>query len=121
MPNSVPYEDLDPGIREVVRLLNTLGFHTSDSGDGVTKLQGDDPMECAMDFPHVYCMCPPENLVSECDRLRDALQEKGIEVMVQQETEHAVAIQGFYDPVGEPKHAAGFMLTGLTSDMVASL
>jgi hypothetical protein len=44
---------VDPGIREAVQRLNEAGFHTSDSGDGVSKpadwyLSGE-----AIPMPHV--------------------------------------------------------------------
>lgn len=35
------YDDLDPGIVEVVRFLHGHGFETTDSGDGVSKLDPD--------------------------------------------------------------------------------
>ena len=49
----VPYDELDPGIRETVRWLNKHLFKTTDSGDGVSKFQDpDNPvMDMAMDFP----------------------------------------------------------------------
>lgn len=34
---SIPYADLDPGVRDLVRWLTGRGFHTTDSGDGRTK------------------------------------------------------------------------------------
>lgn len=43
------YETLDPGIREVVRWLHSLGYKTTDSGDGYSKL----PDERAMNVAHV--------------------------------------------------------------------
>jgi hypothetical protein len=45
----IDYDDLDPGIRRVVRLLNQHGFVTSDSGDGSKA----GVMECAVDYPMV--------------------------------------------------------------------
>lgn len=35
-------DDCDPGIRDVVQLLNDHGFETADSGDGVTKFADPD-------------------------------------------------------------------------------
>jgi hypothetical protein len=53
MSESLDYETLDPGIRDVVRRLRDRGFETTDSGDGVSK-----PAEWyaageAIPFPHV--------------------------------------------------------------------
>ena len=45
------YDELDPGIREVVRLLRKHHFDTTDSGDGVSK--DADPGE-VLDYPHVH-------------------------------------------------------------------
>lgn len=44
----IDYNEIDPGIRHVVKALNDAGYETTDSGDG-TKVG----MDCAMDFPHV--------------------------------------------------------------------
>lgn len=52
--SDIDYEALDPGIRRTVRWLRSLGFETTDSGDGVTKpamgLTWDDGVR---DHPHV--------------------------------------------------------------------
>lgn len=42
------YSSLAPGIREVVRWVHTLGFATSDSGDGKTNQAAG--MDCAVDW-----------------------------------------------------------------------
>ena len=39
----------DPGIRDVVQALRSLGFDTTDSGDGSKAAW----MECALDYQHV--------------------------------------------------------------------
>jgi len=69
------YDDLDPGIREMVRWLRTLGFNTTDSGDGVTKKEaiadGD-----ALDMPHVAITCPPYRMVNEAQRLMKAITDR---------------------------------------------
>lgn len=57
------YEDLDPGIREVVRTLRDAGFCTTDSGDG-SKASW---MEGALEFPHVACMTSRTHMFSEAD------------------------------------------------------
>lgn len=45
----VDLDELDPGIRRVVALLNSRGWVTTDSGDGVTKEPGPD----VIPMPHV--------------------------------------------------------------------
>jgi hypothetical protein len=42
------YDTLDPGIREIVRKLNALGWNTTDSGDGCSKdLTDPEVLPCA--------------------------------------------------------------------------
>lgn len=60
--------ELDPGIRGIVMWLRINGFETTDSGDGVSKVQmiasGD-----ALAFPNVFMRCSSERMRSEADRL----------------------------------------------------
>lgn len=59
------YDDLDPGIRETVRLLRQHGFVTTDSGDGVTK-----PKEARIfEVPHVCAQIHPHVMIRETHRL----------------------------------------------------
>ncbi len=75
-PMEPPWEELDGGIRETVRWLWTLGFDTTDSGDG--KLQGNKALMAetgeALPVPHVFMVCPPNELLSQADRLRSACE-----------------------------------------------
>jgi hypothetical protein len=48
---TVSYDELDPGIRDLVRRLNDAGIETCDSGDGETKVA---TMACALPFAHVF-------------------------------------------------------------------
>ena len=48
------YDELDPGVRDVVRLLREDGFSTCDSGDGVTKPAAGWSEEDALRVPHVF-------------------------------------------------------------------
>lgn len=57
--------DLDPGIKDAVELLQSNGFKTCDSGDGVSKDQGDR----VMDFPHVFSSVAPDRMLTEADRM----------------------------------------------------
>lgn len=93
------YDELDPGIREVVRRLNEAGFITTDSGDGVSKAEliasGD-----AMDFPHVFITLELRNFAHECQKLINYLHECGVTVLpVGHGYLTAASIQVTYDPV----------------------
>lgn len=112
----VPYQELDPGIRQVVRWLNDNGFRTTDSGDGKTKyVEGEEPC-CALPFPNVALKTTPKDLVTDCDRLADLLRGRGIEVRSMgwdgPEEEGLVNFQGFYDPSASTTDAY-ILLTGL--------
>lgn len=47
----IDYNEIDPGIRHVVKALNDAGHETSDSGDGSKAKTGF--MECVIEYPHV--------------------------------------------------------------------
>ena len=69
------YAKLDPGIRNIVRVLRYLGFNTVSSGDGETKLEsGYDPAEI-VPYPHVAISVDPEKLLKEAYRLTSAIGE----------------------------------------------
>jgi hypothetical protein len=72
------YEDLDPGIREVVRMLRDAGFNTTDSGDGVTKVALGH--EGVMTVPHVHCFFDKRCLTIEemCYQLRKVCYQNGL-------------------------------------------
>ncbi len=127
----VPYDELDPGIRNVVRWLNDNGFRTVDSGDGRTKFtedgrplpewdSGDPDYDCVMPFPHAIIAVTPHQIVSECVRLRDLIEARGISVEPQSgpDTGDTVNIQGTYDPACE--HPAFILLTGLADSHLES-
>jgi hypothetical protein len=59
------YDELDPGIREVVRFLNDRGFHTTDSGDGRSKPQEWFDAGDAIPYPHVVVASSPMGLAHE--------------------------------------------------------
>lgn len=127
---SVPYDDIDPGIREVVIALNGSGFRTSDSGDGVSK-KGTPLEGCMMETPNVVMTTPAHHLVAEADRLRCVLESWGVRVgptkaQVEElagpqsgdasEYGHGVSIQGSYDPGDQ---SAIIMLLGLDDKLLA--
>ena len=110
MTDSVPYEDLDPGIRRLVRLLNDNGFRTCDSGDGRSKFDAegkplpawrseDERFEMVMPIPHVAMACSPADLVTECDRLQAVLEAAGITVHPMDGEDEHVSVQGSYEPL----------------------
>lgn len=72
------YSKLNPGIRDVVRLLRENGFITTDSGDGVTNVQAG--MEGALKIPHVVCRTGEDFIIMEANRMFDLLKSKGIDV-----------------------------------------
>ena len=73
----VDYDELSPGIRDLVRELNDLGYETTDSGDGTNYQEG---MECALPYRHVIGIIPPEKDVREfTDTLQDRYPEARIE------------------------------------------
>lgn len=63
--NAIDYNQLDPGIRETVKWLNSIGFRTTDSGDGVSKSD----MECAMCIPNVAIETTKSSLIDDTDYL----------------------------------------------------
>lgn len=65
------YEQLDPGIREVVRFIRSEGYVTTDSGDGKTKPPGPD----VLPYPHVACQVPVmPSVITHADHLRRLMQ-----------------------------------------------
>jgi len=118
---TVLYDELDPGIREVVRWLNDNGFKTVDSGDGKTKFTEDgkplpewesaDPeFDMVIPHPHVVIEVVPDALVAETDRLHRLVQERAPVEPVG--LDDAVTIQGTYDPA-LPEHPAFILVMGL--------
>lgn len=73
-------DSCDPEIRSLVELLMGLGYSTSDSGDGVSKLNLDADM---LGFPHVIVMTLPDLMSAESERLKARCSLHGMEVEVQ--------------------------------------
>lgn len=71
--DEINYAELDPGIRDTVRLLEKEGFVPCDSGDGVSKDPGLFASGEALPFPHVFSVCSPEQMVSESHRMARVL------------------------------------------------
>jgi hypothetical protein len=85
----INYEELDPGIRDVVKVLRENGFYTTDSGDGVSKTERDG----VIDFPHVV-MLPDEG-----DTTGIATADRLLKVVMQNDLPHDTGvIESSYDP-----------------------
>lgn len=85
------YNELDKGIRDTVRFLHEKGYHTTDSGDGMSK--SGIPYEDFLPFPHVVIM--PEmasGMMSTAHDLWEDLQATGLDVS-------GVQIEATYSPV----------------------
>lgn len=107
------YDELDPGIREVVRVMRDNGFRTTDSGDGVSK-----PADHrALNIPHVFAVVvPADALGSECDRLAYVLRQRGVRFSGADPLAGPVPhIEGTYDPIDR---TAVIGLYYVTSEMI---
>jgi hypothetical protein len=90
------YSELDPGIRETVRRLNDLGFETTDSGDGETKLAAGWSPDEARDVPHVCIRSKAGDLCMQADRLVRELTRAGM--CVEPVGHSGIFVQATYDP-----------------------
>jgi hypothetical protein len=99
------YDEIDPGVREAVRLLRSFGFETTDSGDGTHKATLGWEPETFVPYPHVMIRVAPGQLEFECRRLRSYLTSAGVTVVPSghgnPDGEHDVSIQGLFDPADE--------------------
>jgi hypothetical protein len=106
--DGIDYESIDPGIRETVRWLRTLGYETTDSGDGRSKVG----MGCALPYPNVAIKLTVAdgNWIVGCTRrLAALLRGRGVELF-------NGAVQLSYDPIQED---ALIVLTGVDDDVLA--
>jgi len=95
----VNYDELDPGIRKTVRWLNELGFETTDSGDGITKLEAGWPEDELIACPHVVIKVPPQMLVRAARNLKTHLEYAGF--CVEPTGYSNISIQASYDPTDD--------------------
>lgn len=65
----------DPGIRDIVRLLQEHGFETCDSGDG----SKDGEMGCALPYPHVVVQTGPATMREEAVDVQRLLPDWSVE------------------------------------------
>jgi len=105
-------QELNPGIRETVAFLRSKGFHTTDSGDGVTH-----DFECDQAYPYVYMRSLPDLLRADAEELLGVLRGEGVEVGQITDDSLGVSIQATYDPVDQ---TAVLMLTGLDDMKLAT-
>jgi hypothetical protein len=78
---SIDYEQIDPGVRKLVRWLNELGFETTDSGDGYSKSNLGYEDEDFLNFPHVAILCSKyEEPYYTANRLLEELMEAKLPV-----------------------------------------
>lgn len=73
-----PQSKIQPTMIKTVTWLQSLGFNTTDSGDGVQNVQ--DGMEGALEFPHVFMVLPRfgQDPRDAADFLAFKCQERGI-------------------------------------------
>lgn len=83
--------DLNPGIRRTVEWLRSIGFDTCDSGDGRTHEH-----PCDRDHAYVVMAVAPLALCTEAERLRRALDARGIRIAPIGDREPC--IQASFDP-----------------------
>ncbi len=92
------YATLDPAIREAVRALNSVGFCTTDSGDGGKV----DTMGCAVPFANITLVTNDGELLTETDRVARMIRLRGLNLVPfgqgEDEDAKAVSIQASYDP-----------------------
>lgn len=103
------YEQLDPGIREVVRFLRVNGFAVTDSGDGTG------PLRSGNEGAIVFIATTAEKLVAETDRLWQLLVDATADKV---KSCPSVEVEAHYDPQTE---LAEIFLTGLDDAFFASL
>jgi hypothetical protein len=87
-------DTLNPGIRKTVAWLRSLGFETTDSGDGRTHEHA-----CDRDEPYVVIRVEPEQLVEQARALDFFIRNRGIGVSPV--GEGAPCLQASFDPVND--------------------
>lgn len=94
--DTLDYSELDPNIRETVRLLRRAGFDTTDSSDGATHRY----MSADIDFPYVCVHTSPEDMVNASRKIKPLLESVGVSFSIPQSQDHAgPTIEASYSPV----------------------
>lgn len=77
VPEPKAYTDeIQPTMVRTVAWMQSHGFKTCDSGDGVLNVEAG--MEGALDFPHVFAQVPPPEMVALATWLRILADVEGI-------------------------------------------
>jgi hypothetical protein len=113
----INYDELDPGIRETVRWFRERGFDTTDSGDGVAKLELIND-GCALPMPHVFIRVDPTEMRLAANTIAKLLEQHGVNVGQVTDSSEAdvVSIQLTYDPSND---VAMVGVYGLNDEMMA--
>lgn len=74
------YEQLNPGIRELVKELRDLEYETTDSGDGTNHANG---MEGAMEERHVVVQLHRDDMVDHTDEIMELLKGRYPKVRIE--------------------------------------
>lgn len=85
---------MNPGIVKTVEWLQSLGFKTTDSGDGETH-----DYECDRLYPYVVMACHPNVLIDNCKYLQSQLSTKNIQIYPV--GGDRPCIQGSFDPADQ--------------------
>ena len=93
----IDYDELDPGIRETVRLLRKWGFETTDSGDGVSK-KGTEQEPLMLQFPHVFMRSTSQGLITSAENLHRLMDHHGVSFDPDFEAERYPGIEATYSP-----------------------
>lgn len=94
--DSLDPAELDPGIRDLVVALRARRWHTTDSGDGVSK----PPEERTLHQPHVVVRINRDFMADDAQRLRDAVEEITGEPVVAGGG-RGWTVEAVYHPVGD--------------------
>lgn len=79
MVESINYEDLNPGIRDLVREIREVhGLETTDSGDGVTNVALG--MEGALEERHVFIVVELDAMVEATEYLAEQYPDAWVEL-----------------------------------------
>lgn len=102
----INYNEIDPGVRRLVRWLNDRGYRTTDSGDGVTKVG---TMDCALRVANVAILATCFDLVQEARSLLEDFAKIGVIV----ENIEGATIQATYSPID---NVAVILLLGVSDE-----
>lgn len=91
---AIDYGTINPGVRELVRLLRDNGFDTYDSGDGTTR-----EFECDLGIPYVHIVADPLFITTDSNRLVFVLEQQGVVLTSHNEDGNAKTVDAAYNPI----------------------